>query len=235
LNIPKVFIHSVYDSIQGEGHLTGHLTKFIRFQGCGVKCHWCDSINTWKHAKGAPMNALDLTKEVQRTLKPNMWVCITGGEPLEQYRSLRWIVEKFETIQIKNVSIETVGAPIDDIKQIIDLYNSGLFFSISPKLPSALLKRYDQHMFENIIKTWRDNIPIPYKMQFKFIVSEPEDLEALTNTICRIGICMDCHLFIQIEASKVNDRKFVSKVLRFIKKNPKFRLTIQQHVVLGIK
>lgn len=235
MNIPKVYIHSIFDSVQGEGHLSGHYTKFIRFSGCTVGCHWCDSRNTWKQNKIEPINVLDLVKDIAKTIKPNMWVCITGGEPLEQYRSLKWMVEKFETISVNNISIETCGVPIDDVKQIIDLYNCKLFFSISPKLPSALRKRYDQSMFENIVTTWRDTIPVHFRVQFKFVVSSEDDLECLAKAYDNIGGCGDCHLFLQIEASKVTDKKFINNAIKFIKQNTKFRLCIQQHIVLGLE
>jgi len=233
MNIPKVNISEIFDSIQGEGHLVGHFTKFIRFQGCSIGCSWCDSKNTWKSGKGKQWNSFDLAKHTITTLRNHQWVCITGGEPLEQYKSLYWIVNKFERAGIKNICMETCGYPVNDVIDIIDLYNTGMFFSISPKLPSALKKRFDPNAMKENILLWYNNIPVSYMMQLKYVVSIEEDLQAIYNFHNEHNL--SCHLFIQIENSKINDAKFIKKGISLIEALPNFRLNIQQHKILGLR
>ncbi|MCK5818113.1 MAG: 7-carboxy-7-deazaguanine synthase QueE [Psychromonas sp.] len=43
----KYKINEVFESLQGEGALTGKPSIFIRFQGCPVGCSWCDTKHTW--------------------------------------------------------------------------------------------------------------------------------------------------------------------------------------------
>ena len=39
----KVQLNEMFVSIEGEGILAGTKTLFIRFSGCHLKCHWCDT------------------------------------------------------------------------------------------------------------------------------------------------------------------------------------------------
>ena len=34
-------------SIDGEGPSIGELATFIRFQGCNLRCSWCDTTYSW--------------------------------------------------------------------------------------------------------------------------------------------------------------------------------------------
>lgn len=233
MNIPKVYINEIFDSIQGEGHLTGHFTKFVRFQGCSIGCVWCDTKVSWKKSTGEKWSVFDLSKEIINNIKKDTWVCFTGGEPLEQFKSLRWLVEKLHRADVRNMTLETCGSPIPDVKDIIDLNIYGLFFSVSPKLPSALKKRFDYDFLLKILSTWYNNVGVNYHLQFKFVVSGVEDLEVLETVFD--GQDFYCHLFLQVEDSMIKDKRFLRKIYNFVKKHQRFRLTIQQHTIIGMR
>ena len=40
-------VNEIFETVQGEGHFTGHPVIFIRLQGCNVGCSWCDTKQTW--------------------------------------------------------------------------------------------------------------------------------------------------------------------------------------------
>ena len=77
-------VHSIYPAIQGEGCLTGVPMVLVRFQGCNLRCSFCDTKETWDPAAGKEMSIKEIAEQVQRTTQGHAWVLITGGEPAIQ-------------------------------------------------------------------------------------------------------------------------------------------------------
>ncbi|MGL5938645.1 MAG: 7-carboxy-7-deazaguanine synthase QueE [Phocaeicola sp.] len=120
-------INEIFYSIQGEGTFTGTPAIFVRFSGCNLKCHFCDT----KHESGILMSDEQIIEEVNKY--PGHVIILTGGEP-----SL-WIDKEF--VQLfkamgKTVCIETNGtnllpdnidwvtlSPKDAGKVVIQNYN----------------------------------------------------------------------------------------------------------------
>lgn len=243
MNIPKVYVSEIFQSIQGEGVLSGYDTLFIRFAGCRVGCVWCDTKYSWKTKNSRTWLTSDLALLVQGTITPRRWLCITGGEPLEQMKSLLWLIEKLNKVDYKKISIETCGAisyssrtnraSLPDIKDIIDLEMFGVFFSVSPKLESALGKRFDESELFKIVNFWENAVTTPYKLQFKFVVSTDEDLKILEKIFKNL---VSKHVVaVMIEESKIKDSKFIDKCVKLIRGFDRVRLTVQQHKILRLK
>lgn len=92
-------INEVFETLQAEGTRTGTPSIFMRLQGCGVACPWCDTKHTWaldpsrrisaeemlaKEADAptyAEMTAAELA-QVARGLE-SRHVVLTGGEPCD--------------------------------------------------------------------------------------------------------------------------------------------------------
>lgn len=68
-------INEIFYSLQGEGHHTGTPAVFIRFSGCNLKCHFCDT----PHQEGILMSDSDILNEVGKY--PARMIILTGGEP----------------------------------------------------------------------------------------------------------------------------------------------------------
>lgn len=68
-------INEIFYSLQGEGYYTGTPAVFIRFSGCNLKCHFCDTA----HEDGIMMTDEAIVNEVNKY--PAMMVILTGGEP----------------------------------------------------------------------------------------------------------------------------------------------------------
>lgn len=100
LDNPNTYkINEIFESIQGEGAMTGVPSIFIRLQGCPVGCAWCDTQHTWTLAEefqSSAASVLAKTKESQnwfsasaeqllQILKDKHYtaknVILTGGEP----------------------------------------------------------------------------------------------------------------------------------------------------------
>lgn len=74
-------IAEIFRSIQGEGHWSGCPAVFVRFAGCNLRCHWCDT----DHSVQAKMTAEQIGAEVDGLHRLGDIVVLTGGEPLLQF------------------------------------------------------------------------------------------------------------------------------------------------------
>lgn len=93
----KYPIVEIFTSVQGEGLFIGCATAFIRFSGCNLQCHFCDTDHTVKE---------ELTVE-EIVDKCNVaMVTITGGEP--GLHNLAPLLEALAA-EGKFVTIETNG------------------------------------------------------------------------------------------------------------------------------
>ena len=72
-------INEIYRSIQGEGLLVGTPSVFVRFQGCNLRCPWCDQPEALSF--GGPSISLEEVIQKVSSFGPKH-VVITGGEPL---------------------------------------------------------------------------------------------------------------------------------------------------------
>lgn len=76
-----------FHSLQGEGRLTGTPMFFIRAQGCAVKCairEVCDQPESLAFKGGEMFDPEYLAAQALAAVGPGGWVCLTGGEPVEQ-------------------------------------------------------------------------------------------------------------------------------------------------------
>jgi len=79
-NDPNVLqVHSVFNTIQGEGPFVGRPATFIRLAGCNLQCPLCDTDYTSMVWELHVTKILELMDE-----KPYELIVITGGEPFRQ-------------------------------------------------------------------------------------------------------------------------------------------------------
>jgi organic radical activating enzyme len=94
-------INEIYYSIQGEGFFFGSPVIFIRFSGCNLSCHFCDT----QHDPYEEMSIKYIVRELRKY--PSRHIVITGGEPYSQ-------LDDDLIIELRNklnyfISIETNG------------------------------------------------------------------------------------------------------------------------------
>ena len=133
-------IEEVFESVQGEGTLSGTGALFIRLRGCNavkenLECaEWCDTQYAWKSGdKPITVWTSDIVeKEVTVTRMP--LIVFTGGEPLLQADDLRYWLEKTilfdDDINAKIVAFETNGT----IKRAFP-HGGKIWWTVSPKPP----------------------------------------------------------------------------------------------------
>ena len=75
----KMSLNSIYCATEGEGIHIGTPQIFVRFQGCGLRCKNCDSMDTWNFDQGMKFS---LNEVIDKIISLKMKrVSITGGDP----------------------------------------------------------------------------------------------------------------------------------------------------------
>jgi organic radical activating enzyme len=96
-------VHSVFNTIQGEGPFTGRQAVFVRLAGCNLQCPACDTDYTTDRWNSTPFSILQFVQEMKQA--PAL-VVITGGEPFRQ--NIHPLVELL-LLEGYTVQIETNG------------------------------------------------------------------------------------------------------------------------------
>jgi organic radical activating enzyme len=76
-------VHEIFSSIQGEGPNTGRWCTFVRFYGCNLKCHFCDTPQS--NFDSIPYTTDTLIEKIEE--ENTEFIVFTGGEPLLQLKS----------------------------------------------------------------------------------------------------------------------------------------------------
>ncbi len=123
-------INEIFYSLQGEGIYVGTPCVFIRFAGCNLNCHFCDTeFNTFRE-----MSEDKIIEEVKKF--PAHHVILTGGEPTLQLTIT--LLDKIHD-EGKKIHIETNGTHYID-KEMASKID---WITCSPKFefnPNAQLK-----------------------------------------------------------------------------------------------
>ncbi len=90
----------IFSAIQGEGMNVGTRQIFIRFGGCDLRCHYCDSQHTWQKQP---------TCEIEQT--PGQRDFQTYPNPIESAQLLSWISQQHQPHLHDSISI-TGGEPL---------------------------------------------------------------------------------------------------------------------------
>lgn len=172
-------IHSLFKSISGEvGTIPqGSLAQFIRFQGCNLRCVYCDAQDA-QPSKLATSNVASVI-EVVKEWNPAVPVILTGGEPLQQNREdINELISGLLGAGFK-VQIETNGA-IPPTHAI----NAGLLervgLVVDFKLPGSGM---DHAMPDS---SWfAENLPPGSWL--KFVMHQKEDAICMLGALARLG------------------------------------------------
>ena len=95
-------INEIFYSLQGEGFHSGTPAVFVRFSGCNLRCHFCDT----QHQEGRIMSSQEIVDEINKyPLAP--LVVLTGGEPSLFINEA--FVDELKQKTKKTIAIETNG------------------------------------------------------------------------------------------------------------------------------
>jgi 7-carboxy-7-deazaguanine synthase len=208
-------------SIDGEGPSSGELATFIRFQGCNLRCSWCDTTYSWD--KESICEVLN-TQEIYNYIKENKVtnVTLTGGEPLIQ-NNIDGLLELLNEDNNLKVHIETNGAVnIESFKKRHKKNN--ISYIVDFKLPSSnMMNKMDL----NNLKTVEENDV------YKFVIGSNEDLQTAYDIIIKYDLTSKCLVYLSPVSGKID----MQEIVEFMKdkKLNKIRLQVQLHKIIWDK
>lgn len=168
-------IAEIYESIQGEGFLTGTPSVFVRASGCNLRCGYCDTPYASWQPEG---DDLSVDEIVGKVLAQNTkHVVVTGGEPMlfaELIPLCRELVAHG-----RHVTIETAGTLL--LPVVCQL------MSISPKMSNsdpgskADARWHRRHQRNRFAPDVVRSLVTEYTCQVKFVVDRPDDLDEVEH------------------------------------------------------
>lgn len=206
-------------SIDGEGPTSGQLAVFIRFQGCNLRCSWCDTKYSYDEENiSEVLSAEEIYKYIKDSNCIN--VTLTGGEPLIQ-KNIHQLLKMLNDDESLKVHIETNGSiSIKDFKS--DFKN--LSFIVDFKLPlSNMTSKMD---YENL-KT------VDFNDVYKFVIGTREDLNKAYEIIKEYDLTERCIVYFSPVTGSID----MQDMVEFMKEKNlnKVRLQVQLHKIIWDK
>lgn len=173
-------IAEIFQSIQGEGILSGMPSVFVRTSGCNLRCSFCDTPYASWEPEGPEMTAAEVAGEVLR--HETRHVVVTGGEPMLAPD----LPELLETLGCagRHLTIETAATVYRPVR--CDLA------SLSPKLANSAPREREGGKFlamhegarcrPDVIRQFLDN----HDCQLKFVVENPGDLLEIETLLAEL-------------------------------------------------
>ena len=203
-------------SINGEGVRAGELAVFVRFQGCNLACHYCDT--KWALAKDCPceeMSPEQIHAYIKGTGITN--VTLTGGEPL-LHKDMDRLLAILLADEDLRVEIETNGA-VDLLK--FCACPGRPVFTMDYKLPSS---GYEKSMVLSNFELLSPDDTV------KFVSGSTEDLERAYQIIQEYDLLRKCHVYFSPVFGDIEPVEIVNFMMDH--KLNEARLQIQMHKVI---
>lgn len=135
-------INEIFESIQGEGALTGVPSIFVRLQGCPVGCAWCDTKHTWTVDADLKMSAEQVMQQSEESAN---WFALTVAELLGLFKAKGYRAQNviltggepclYDLRPISNVLIEKgYQVSVETSGTFEILVNDDAWVTVSPKV-----------------------------------------------------------------------------------------------------
>lgn len=208
-------------SIDGEGPSSGELATFIRFQGCNLRCSWCDTVYSWgKENISEKLSTEEIYDYIKKNKADN--VTLTGGEPLIQ-ENINELLAVLNDDKDLNVHIETNGSI--DIEPFKKKYIKGnISYIVDYKLPKSGMT--DKMNYNNLKCVDKNDV-------YKFVIGSTDDLKKSYEIIKEYNLEEKCRVYL----SPVTGSIEMNDIVEFMKENNmnKVRLQVQLHKIIWDK
>ena len=203
-------------SINGEGLKSGELAVFIRFQGCNLRCPYCDTKYSYINPKYQELEVEEIIDYIKSTNVCN--VTLTGGEPLIQ-PDVDKLINELSNLGYR-VELETNGSV--DISKYVGL--NGVSFTLDYKGPSSLME--DKMNLENYKYLGKNDV-------VKFVCGSDLDLLKAKEIILKYHLNEYTNPFISPMFGEIE----LEKIVDFMKDNNLngVRLQLQIHKIIWDK
>jgi len=174
--------------------------------GCNLKCPFC---HNWHLATNDPLycHPLDvdeIVKRVDATKTLIDYLHITGGEPIVQYKTLKYLLERIRGLYVK-ISINTNLTLLNPLKKILEKHLVD-HIATDLKAPHRILYGYDENTSDKLWELFLEGlglvkkygiplelrIPVPRKL-----VRMDEYLEDLSKALSRIKDHRGTYIIVQ--------------------------------------
>lgn len=191
--------NGIFWTLQGEGHLRGFQMGFIRLAGCSVGCPECDT----NYSVAEKLTPWEIASRCKHSfpMDRDQWVWITGGEPAD--RDLRPLLA-----ELKSAGYATAVAT-SGVKRLIPPVD---WLSVSPHSsdPAKFQQRYGNEikLVEGLHGLNLDEWALRWDTTVDFMYRYVQPLALPDGTECRESL---------------------ARCLAFLKKNPRWALSRQDH------
>ncbi|AFZ42533.1 Radical SAM domain protein [Halothece sp. PCC 7418] len=190
----------VFSAIQGEGLNVGTRQIFVRFGGCDLRCHFCDSEQTWEKISQCRIEKTSGQRDFEVYANPVTqeqllsWIrqqnqnhlhdsiSLTGGEPLLHAKFLQQFLPQLKAEVALPIYLETGGHRPQQVSLLLDYIDC---IGMDMKLPSVSGEKHWQAHADFL------RVCIPQTNLFvKLIVSDQtseEDLVQARSIIAKIN------------------------------------------------
>lgn len=199
-------VNEIFLSIQGESTHIGLPTIFVRFQGCNLRCAYCDT--AYAYTEGFEMTNEEIFEEIKKFFYKR--VCITGGEPMlnDDIDKLLKLLEDYD------VTVETNGSIL--LNKIKLTKNHHYIMDMKTPLSGTS----DKMFMENFDYLDEND-------EIKFVIGDRNDFEWSKKIISEYhkkGLISFSPMFGKIEPSKI------AKWILDEKLDVRFQIQIQKYI-----
>jgi 7-carboxy-7-deazaguanine synthase len=204
-------------SVDGEGPSAGELAVFIRFEGCNLRCKWCDTHYSWN----GETKSKKTTKEelIDYIIESGIGsVTLTGGEPLIQ-KGITDFLDELCRMYKGKIQIETNGSI--DLSFFKKRYKGKINYIIDYKLITSGMT--DQMEVSNVEYVGPKDV-------YKFVLGSQEDLNLAYEIIQKYKLQQRC----KVHLSTVYENFSLQEVVAFMKEKKlnQVRLQPQLHKLI---